>query len=98
MAEGDPLDIVDIRVTEDGVGDWKIDHIVNESERKNIVLPISVARAAEFWIFAASPQALNAKVTSIGPITLRFRDHKQVEGEAHQYRIEEPPIGPPKSE
>ena len=92
IAEGQPLDIVELVVTEEGVGTWTIGEVFREADGRRVPFPIPVDRSTEFWIDARSPRAFDTKPTSVGPITLRFRDHTQHPGEAHEYVIPQPPV------
>lgn len=92
IAEGQPLDIIELGVTEEGVGIWTIDKVFQEADGREVSYPIPVERSTEFWIGAWSPRAFDTKPTSVGPITLRFRDHTQRLGNAHEYVIPQPPM------
>lgn len=87
-----PLDIVELRVMEKGVGEWVIGEMFQEPHSRPLALPISVERATEFWIDASSPQTWDVKPTSPGRITLWIRDHTQAKGEAHIHVVENPPM------
>ena len=87
IAEGQPLDIIELGVTEEGVGMRTINEVFREADGRGAPFPIPVERSTEFWIDALSPRAFDTKPTSVGPITLRFRDHTQRPGEAHEYMI-----------
>jgi len=91
VAEGQPLDIVDCGLTEDGVGDWIIDEVFWEKNGRPVGSPIPVERSTEFWIRARSPKTFNTKPVSVGRLTIRFRDHTQPLGRWHEYVVEEPP-------
>lgn len=92
VAEAQPLDIVELGLTEEGVGEWIIEEVFREGDPRPVIFPIPVERATEFWIGAISPRSSDTKPTSVGRITLRFRDHTQPPGEAHQHVIELPPM------
>ncbi len=92
VAEGQALDIVDLGVTEDGVGAWTIREVFRENIGGQIPRPIAVERSVEFWIDAESPRGSDTKPTSVGRMTLWFRDHTQREGERHECVIDRPPI------
>lgn len=92
IAEGQPLDIIELGVTEEGVGTWTINEVFREADGRKVPFPIPVERSTEFWIDARSPRAFDTKPTSVEPITLRFRDHTQCSGDAHEYVIPQPPI------
>jgi hypothetical protein len=93
IAEGQPLDILEVGVTEEGVGAWQINEVFwGSGAPGGVAFPIPVERSTEFWIDATSPQAFDTKPVSVGPITLIFRDHTQRSGEAHQHVIQKPPI------
>lgn len=91
IAEGQALDIIELGVMEEGVGAWTIVEVFREDGRK-VRYPIPVERSTEFWIDARSPRAFNTEPASVGPITLRFRDHTQRSGDAHEYVIPQPPM------
>ena len=92
IAEGQPLDIVELEVTEEGVGAWTLDEVFRQTDGRGVGFPIPVERSTEFWIGASSPRAFDSKPTSVGRITLRFRDHTQRPGEVHEYVVENPPM------
>ena len=94
IAEGDrPLDIVELGVTEDGVGEWAIDEKVREGGAGRVSFPIRPRPSEEFWIRARSPLSFETKPTSFGRMTLWCRDHTQREEERHQYIVDRPPVG-----
>jgi hypothetical protein len=66
IAEGQPLDVIELGVTEEGVGTWTIDEVFRETDGRKVPLPIPVERSTEFWIGASSPQAFDTKPTSVG--------------------------------
>ncbi|CBE69945.1 MAG: HNH endonuclease [Candidatus Methylomirabilis oxygeniifera] len=92
IAEGQPLDIIELGVTEEGVGTWTINEIFREADGRKAPFPIPVERSTEFWIDVRSPQAFDAKPASVGPITLWFRDHTQRSGNSHKHVIPQPPM------
>lgn len=92
IAEDQPLDIIELGVTEEGVGTWTINEVFREADGRKVPFPIPVERATEFWIDARSPQAFDTEPTLVGPITLLFRDHTQRSGDAHKHVIPQPPI------
>jgi hypothetical protein len=91
ISKGQPLDIIELGLTEEGVGEWIIQEMFREGGRP-VSLPISVERVTEFWIDARSPLISDKKSTSVGQITLRFRDHTQPPDGAHEHVVEKPPI------
>ncbi len=64
---------------------------VFHEDGRRMILPISVERAAVFWIDAESPQV--GKAASVGRITIKMRDHTQAPGEEHELTIDNPPMG-----
>src|SRR5262249_14891278 len=92
IAEGRPLDIVELGVKEEGVGPWTVQEMFREGLAGQVNLPIPVERAAEFWIDARSPRVSAAKPAAVGRLTIWFRDHTQRSGEAHEYTVEKPPL------
>ncbi len=90
ITRGQPLDIIEVGLAEEGVGEWIIEELFRE--RGRLSLPIPVERATDFWISARSPRTSHTKPLTVGQITLRFRDHTQPPGEAHQYVVTNPPI------
>jgi len=92
VAEGQALDIVDLGVTEDGVGPWTIREVFRENIGGQIPRPITVERSVEFWIDAESPHCSDTKPSSVGRMTLWFRDHTQRGGDRHETVIDDPPI------
>lgn len=92
IAEGQPLDIIELELTEEGVGPWTIQEVFREAHPERVDFPISVERATEFWIDARSPRVSATKPEGVGRLTLRFRDHTQREGEAHEYVVADPPL------
>lgn len=94
IADGDvqPLDIVEVGLTEDGVGPWTIDELFLQARGERLDLPIRLNPSAEFWLRARSPMAFAAKPIPVGRLTLWFRDHTQKPGERHEYQREYPPI------
>lgn len=92
ISQGQPLDIIELQLVEDGVGEWAIREMFREADTRPVIFPISVERATEFWIDAESPQAWDKKPTSLGRITLRLRDHTQTPGEMHEHVVENPPL------
>ncbi len=92
IAEGQALDILELGVSEDEVGDWSIEEVFRQEDGRPTGFPIPVERATEFWIAAYSPRTFATKPTSVGRLTLRFRDHTQPAGEAHEHVVDEPPI------
>ena len=91
VAEGQPLDFVELGLTEDGVGDWIIDEVFFEKNGRKVDSPIPIERSTEFWIRARSPKTFNIRPASVGRLTFRFRDHTQLPGRWHEYVVEEPP-------
>jgi hypothetical protein len=89
IAEGQPLNIVELGVNEGEVGPWAVNEVFWDNGR-GVLFPIVVERSTDFWIDASSPQSFETKPTSVGPIMLRFRDHTQKEGEWHELRIDHP--------
>lgn len=92
IAEGQPLNIVELGVMEEGVGAWTIVEVFREADGRQVAFPIPVERSTEFWIDARSPRAFKTEPASVRPITLWFRDHTQRSGDAHEYVITVPPI------
>lgn len=92
IAEGQPLDIIELGVMEERVGAWTIVEVFRETDGRQVPFPISVERSTEFWIDARSTRAFDTEPTSVGPITLWFRDHTQRSGDAHEYVIPRPPM------
>ncbi len=92
IARGAPLDVIEFRVLEAGVGDWKINEVFREPDSRQLAFPMPVERAVEFWVDAASPCVQNARARSVDKITLRVRDHTQPQDQAHELVIENPPI------
>jgi hypothetical protein len=95
IADGDvqPLDIVELGLTEDGVGDWTIDEVFLQTKGELLGLPIRLNPSAEFWLRSRSPASFEAKPTSVGRLTLWFQDHTQGEGQRHEYVVDRLPMG-----
>jgi len=94
IAEGDrPVDVVELGVIEDGVGEWPIDEKYRMGPRTQVPFPIRLQPSEEFWIRARSPQAFPTKPTSFGRLTVWCRDHTQSEGERHELAIDQPRVG-----
>jgi hypothetical protein len=94
VADGDvqPLDIVELGLTEDGVGPWTIDELFLEARSERLDLPIRLNPSAQFWLRARSTLSFQTKPTEIGKLTLWFRDHTQGDGQRHEYVMERPPV------
>jgi hypothetical protein len=92
IARGLPLNILQLRLSEAGVGDWQIEEVFRESDGRPLIFPIAVERAVEFWISAASPQNDSVRRSSVGKVTVHIRDHTQASGEGHELVIDNPPI------
>lgn len=86
-----PLDIVELGLTEEGVGEWTIVERFREGRPGQVQFPIQPRPSTEFWIRAQSPHVFNTKPTSVGRVRLWVRDHTQREGERHEYEVEPPP-------
>ena len=95
IADGDvqPLDVVELGLTEDGVGPWTVDALLLPSARERLDVPIRLNPSSEFWLRARSPCSFEAKPTSVGRLTLWFRDHTQGEGERYEYVVDRPRMG-----
>jgi hypothetical protein len=95
VADGDvqPLDIVELGLTEDGVGAWTIDEVFLQARGERLDFPIRLNPSAEFWLRSRSPRSFETKPTSVGRLTLWFRDHTQGEGQRHEYAVDRPPMG-----
>jgi hypothetical protein len=95
IADGDvqPLDVIEFGLAEDGIGPWTIDELFLQARGERLDLPIRLNPTAEFWLRARSPQSFPTKPTSIGKLTLWFRDHTQREGERHEYVVDQPLMG-----
>ncbi len=80
---GNPVDVVELKVHEDGVGNWQISEIFGtDSAATPITLPIRVDGAVEFNLRAWSPRTFQALPVNTGRLTLMIRDHTQA---AEQY-------------
>ena len=90
IAEGPALDVLEIGLTEEGVGEWVVDEVFREKDGMAFGFPIPVERSTEFWIRARSPIPSNAR-TKVGRMTFRVRDHTQSAGECYEYVVDEPP-------
>jgi hypothetical protein len=89
IANGEqPLDIVELGVREEGVGEWTLDEVFWEGTGRATSFPIRVNPSAEFWVSSTSPKPSDTKPPSVGTLTLWFRDHTQPEGDAHEYTTE----------
>jgi hypothetical protein len=83
--EEQPLDIVELGVREESVGEWTIDEVFWERTGRATGFPIHVNLSTEFWVRSRSPNPSATK--AVGALTLWFRDHTQPEGEAHEFTI-----------
>jgi hypothetical protein len=60
---------------------WALREVFHEHTGRPVPRPIEVERSAEFWIDAESPRGSEMKPTSVGRMTLWFRDHTGVRHE-----------------
>jgi hypothetical protein len=92
IADGDvrPLDILELGLTELGVGPWTIDELFLEARGERLDLPIRLDPSAQFWLRARSTMSFETKPTELGRLTLWFRDHTQNDGQRHEYVMDHP--------
>ena len=85
---GDPVDVVELRVHEDRVGDWEISEIFRPDPAATpITLPIRVDGAVEFNIRAWSPRTFQALPIDIGKLALEMRDSTQAAGKYYRFPL-----------
>jgi hypothetical protein len=74
-----PVQVLELRVTEENVGAWSIDELLDGSGSK-IVLPIPVHGACDLWVRVRSPQTFPNLPFEVGRLLLQLRDHTQNPG------------------
>lgn len=95
IAQGEkPLDVLEVGLRERDVGEWMIDEVFWPGNGQATGFPIRVAPSTEFCIAATSPKPSDTKPARVGRLTLWFRDHTQLEGEAHELTIDNSVVGP----
>jgi hypothetical protein len=85
-----PTEIVELWLSEQDAGNWRIDEIFLEGGRQ-ISLPLTVDRIVECWLRATSPRKFSSLPLTIGPLTLNLRDHSQREGKCWTFQVRSRP-------
>jgi hypothetical protein len=85
-----PTEIIELRLSEQDAGNWRIDEIFLEGGRQ-LSLPLAVDRTVECWLRATSPRKFSGLPVTIGPLTLSLRDHSQRDGKFWTFQVRSSP-------
>lgn len=79
IADGGPIDILELQIHEDGVGQWQIFEVLDANGRP-LTGPIRIDGAREVEIKARSPRTYPTHEFRLGNLSLHVRDSTQGEG------------------
>ena len=96
VAPAAPTTIVDLSLTEEGVGVWERVEIVDVRGRP-IDLPVSVANAVDLWLRSKSPKTFSTRPgpQAFGSFELHIRDHTLPEADSWIFRVPDEMKGDP---
>jgi hypothetical protein len=75
------LSVVDVRLEEEGVGEWLPEEL--SCGGVALRLPLDVTGAVQFWFRARSPRTFEGGPVRLGKLTLQVRDHLQPACDSH---------------
>lgn len=75
IAEGQPLDVTDLFISQEGIGRWTTQEITAPSG-KRLYTPLRVARSLRLQIRATSPQSDSVMPATLGGLLLVAQDHR----------------------
>lgn len=80
-ATASTLAVVDVRLEEEGIGEWRREELSHDGVA--VSLPLQVTSATEFWFRASSPRTFERGPVQLGKLTIRVRDHFQPTCDSH---------------